>query len=108
MEYQIPKGFEEFVSDAETLLGQFDSFPSSSTASDIVIYSVYTLQHKNDSCDHVPPIKNLKYLYRLCKEINAYASSICQNYIWCKDGFRLYVTKVQKDGLTFTIQMILL
>ena len=98
MEYQIPKGFEDFVSNAETLLGQFDSFPSSSSAIDVVVYSVFALHDLDDGrCDDRPPsIQDLKYLHQLCADINAYASSIYKEYIWYKDVFRLYVVKVRE------------
>ena len=98
MEYQIPKGFEDFVSNAETLLGQFDSFPSSS-ALDVVVYSVFVLhEFDNERCyDQAPSEKDLQYLLQLCTEINDYASSIYKDYIWYMDTFRLYVIKVRKD-----------
>ena len=99
MEYQIPKGFEDFVSNAETLLGQFDSFPSSSSALDVVVYSVFVLhEFDNERCyDQAPSAKDLKSLCQLCTEINDYASSIYKDYIWYMDAFRLYVMKVRKD-----------
>ena len=98
MEYQVPKGFEDFISSAETLLGQYAS-TSSTSALDTVVYTIYTLQDSNNTQQRkglVPSLKNLQYLQQLCAEINAFASTIYKGYIWHHDPFRLYVIKVRE------------
>ena len=97
MEYQVPKGFEDFISSAETLLGQYAS--TSSSALDTVVYTIYTLQDSSNTQQRkglVPSLKNLQYLQQLCAEINAFASTIFKGYIWHHDPFRLYVIKVRE------------
>ncbi len=108
MNYEVPKGFEDFISNAEELRKQYESIQSSSSSTlplDAMVYSVYTLESLDD--DHrsvsigdrpmpVPSLRNLKSLHKLCAEINDFAASIVKGYVWQMDPFCVYVVKVRE------------